>query len=407
MNIYQLPTIETKKLKSPETKKSFKLNNESLVLLFFFIGVLVGLSFTYYFYNDLKQDIARAGVPLTVVQENNNSNKQYVPQTTEEERVIRVVKEAYPSVVSIIITKDIPKYDFFGFFQGSEKAKIGAGSGFIVSSDGMILTNKHVVADENAEYTVITNDNKKYPAKILARDPVQDIAIIKIEGSGFKPLKLGSVENVQIGQTVIAIGNALGELQNTVSVGVISGLNRTVTASGQGMIETLEDTIQTDAAINQGNSGGPLLNLSGEVIGINTAVDLSGENIGFAISIDKAIKGIEQVKAIGKISYPFLGVRYVLVDDDLAKEENLPVSYGAWLVDGKYASQPAVAPGSPAEKAGLVKGDIILEINGEKISKSNSLAKIISRYNPKETITLKILRNKQEIIKNVVLGEWE
>lgn len=407
MNIYQLPTIETKKLKSPETKKSFKLNNESLVLLFFFIGVLVGLSFTYYFYNDLKQDIARAGVPLTVVQENNNSNKQYVPQTTEEERVIRVVKEAYPSVVSIIITKDIPKYDFFGFFQGSEKAKIGAGSGFIVSSDGMILTNKHVVADENAEYTVITNDNKKYPAKVLARDPVQDVAIIKIEGSGFKPLKLGSVENVQIGQTVIAIGNALGELQNTVSVGVISGLNRTVTASGQGMIETLEDTIQTDAAINQGNSGGPLLNLSGEVIGINTAVDLSGENIGFAISIDKAIKGIEQVKAIGKISYPFLGVRYVLVDDDLAKEENLPVSYGAWLVDGEYASQPAVAPGSPAEKAGLVKGDIILEINGEKISKSNSLAKIISRYNPKETITLKILRNKQEIIKNVVLGEWE
>lgn len=403
MNIYQLPTIKTKKLLKPGQGKGIQF----WVLLFFFIGVLVGFSFTYYLYYDLKQEIAKAGVPLTIVEEKNNTNQQYVPQTTEEERVIKVVKEAYPSVVSIIITKDIPKYDFFGFFQGSEKAKVGAGSGFIVSSDGMILTNKHVVADENAEYTVITNDNKKHPAKVLARDPVQDIAIIKIEGSGFKPLKLGSVENVQIGQTVIAIGNALGEFQNTVSVGVISGLNRTITASGQGMVETLEDTIQTDAAINQGNSGGPLLNLSGEVIGINTAVDLSGENLGFAISIDKAVRGIEQVKTIGRISYPFLGVRYLLIDEDLAEEESLPVSYGAWLVDGSDFSQPAVATGSPAAKAGLMRGDIILEINGEKITKSNSLAKVISRYSPGETITLKILRNKQEIIKNVVLGEWK
>ncbi|MDD5696607.1 MAG: trypsin-like peptidase domain-containing protein, partial [Candidatus Pacebacteria bacterium] len=251
------------------------------------------------------------------------------------------------------------------------------------------------------------SDDKEYPARVLARDPVQDLAIIKIEGTGFTPLKLGSSSDVQIGQTAIAIGNALGELQNTVSVGVISGLGRTVTASGQGMVETLEDIIQTDAAINQGNSGGPLLNLSGEVIGINTAVDLSGENIGFAIPIDKAIRGISQVKESGKISYPFLGVRYLLIDEDWAEEEDLPVDYGALLIEGMDFSQPAVTPDSPADSAGLQEGDIILEMAGEKITKENSLAKIIARYSPGDTVVLKILRNDEEIIKSVVLSEWK
>jgi len=395
--MYQLPSIKTKRTKIK--KDQFQ------VLLFFFAGVMAGLSFTFYLYYDLKQDIVRAGVPIAST--GNGSGQEYVPQTTEEDRVIKVVKEASPSVVSVIITKEVAEYDFFGFLIGSEETEVGAGSGFIVSSDGMILTNKHVVSDENAQYTVVTYDDKEYPAKVLARDPVQDLAIIKIEGSGFTPLKLGSAADIQIGQTVIAIGNALGELQNTVSVGVISGLGRTVTASGQGMVETLEDIIQTDAAINQGNSGGPLLNLSGEVIGINTAVDLSGENIGFAISIDKAVRGIEQVKEAGKISYPFLGVRYLLIDKDLAEEEDLPVFYGAWLVEGADLSQPAVASGSPAEEAGLADGDIILEMAGEKITKENSLAKIIARYSPGDTITLKILRNNEEIIKSVVLSEWK
>ncbi len=408
--MYQLPKIETKKLKSPKIKKLLKTGNKInvcfWVMLFFFIGIIIGLSFTYYLYYELRQDIARAGVPI-IAQGGSGSDKEYVPQTTEEDRVIKVVKESSPSVVSVIITKEVFTYDFFGISQESEKTKVGAGSGFIVSSDGMILTNKHVVSDENAEYTVVTYNNKEYPARVLARDPVQDLAIMKIEGDGFTALKLGSVADAQIGQTVIAIGNALGELQNTVSVGVISGLNRTVTASGQGMVETLEDIIQTDAAINRGNSGGPLLNLSGEVIGINTAVDLSGENIGFAISIDKAIRGINQVKETGKISYPFLGVRYVLIDKAMAEEENLPFPYGALLVEGINFSQPAVTPGSPAEKAGLQEGDVILEMEGEMITKDNSLAKIIARYSPGDTITLKILRDNREIIKSVVLSEWK
>lgn len=394
--MYQLPKIKTKK----SLKARKKTDPQFLILLFLFIG----LSINFCLYYQLRQEIIRAGVPITTSQGN---EEEYVPQTTEEDRVIKVVKEASPSVVSVIITKEVAEYDLFGVLISNEETEVGAGSGFIVSSDGMILTNKHVVSDENAQYTVVTYDDKEYPARVLARDPVQDLAIIKIEGTGFAPLKLGSAADIQIGQTAIAIGNALGELQNTVSVGVISGLGRTVTASGQGMVETLEDIIQTDAAINQGNSGGPLLNLSGEVIGINTAVDLSGENIGFAISIDKAIRGISQVKESGKISYPFLGVRYLLIDEDLAEEEDLPVDYGAWLIEGMDFSQPAVTPDSPADSAGLQEGDIILEMAGEKITKENSLAKIIARHSPGDTVVLKILRNDEEIIKSVVLSEWK
>ncbi|KUK95812.1 MAG: 2-alkenal reductase [Parcubacteria bacterium 32_520] len=172
-------------------------------------------------------------------------------------------------------------------------------------------------------------DNKEYNAKVLARDPVQDLAIMKIEGgNNFKPLKLGNVDDIQIGQTVIAIGNALGRFQNTVSVGVISGLGRTIVATGPDFAtERLEDIIQTDAAINRGNSGGPLINLKGEVVGINTAVSTEGENIGFAISIDKAKRSIEQVKTLGKISYPYMGVRYIILNEEISKARDIEVDY--------------------------------------------------------------------------------
>ena len=291
--------------------------------------------------------------------------------------------------------------------EGTEKRQIGAGTGFIVLPEGMVLTNKHVVATENAEYTVITNDGKEYSAKILAKDPVQDLAILKIEGDSFKPVKLGDSSSLQIGQTVIAIGNALGEFENTVSVGVISGLGRTITASGGGMLETLEDVIQTDAAINQGNSGGPLLNLAGEVIGINTATVLGGENIGFAIPINLAQKDIQQIKTSGKISYPFLGVRYVIITPEIAKKENLPTDQGALVIKGDKPGEPAVTPNSPADKSGLKENDIILEFQEEKITPKNSLAKIISKYNPGDKVLLKILRTGKEITVEVILGEWK
>lgn len=419
MSIYQLPEIHFKRLKAPSVMPGKRLPFPGLFLiLVFLIGLIGGLSSSYIFYLKLKQEVVDAGLPI--IHSEKVIEKEYVPQTSQEQKVIDVVKDNSPSVVSVVITKEVAVYDTeyvspFGdnvFLipqqkqTGTEKQQIGSGTGFVVSEDGLVLTNKHVVSDDTAEYTVVDINGKEYPAKVLAKDPVQDLAIIKIEGSGFKPLKLGSSNDIQIGQSVIAIGNALGEFQNTVSVGVISGLGRTLVATGSTIgSETLEDTIQTDAAINKGNSGGPLLNLKGEVIGINTAIASTGQSIGFAISIDKAKRDIEQVKTLGKISYPFVGVRYVTLDEDVAKERNVSVDYGALIIEGSDGSA-AVTAGSPAEKAGLKEGDVILEMGGEKVTKDNSLAKIISKYDPFDSVDLKILRDGQEMTVTLILDEW-
>ncbi len=354
---------------------------------------------------------------------------KYVAQNTQEQAVINTVEETSPAVVSIIVSKDVPIFEEyyinpfegmpdFGFpsfdFQvpqyrqkGTEKKEIGGGTGFIISSDGMLITNKHVVNDNSAEYTVYTNDGKKYPAKLLAKDSFQDLTILKIQddtGVIFSVARLGDSDGIRIGQSAIAIGNALGEFRNTVSVGVISGLGRTVTATGAGMSETIQDVIQTDAAINPGNSGGPLLNLRGEVIGINTAIASGAENIGFAIPINKAKRAIESVKASGKITYPLLGVRYVTITEKVKKDNNLAVDEGALVKKGENG-EAAVTAGSAADKAGIKEGDIILEINGDKITAENSLSKILLNYKPGDTIQISILRNNQNIILSAVLDE--
>jgi len=406
--MYELPEFNIKKRERKPFKGWFLIGA-------FLLGALGGASTSYVFYLKIKQEVADAGVPI--IHSEKIIEKEYIPQTTQEQKIIDIVKENSPSVVSVVAYKDVPVYeqtfqqDFFFIIpkleqKGTERQQVGAGTGFIVSSDGLILTNKHVVSDKEAEYVVIMTDNKEYNAKVLARDPVQDLAIMKIEGgNNFKPLKLGSVDDIQIGQTVIAIGNALGRFQNTVSVGVISGLGRTIVATGPDFAtERLEDIIQTDTAINRGNSGGPLINLKGEVVGINTAVSTEGENIGFAISIDKAKRSIEQVKTLGRISYPYMGVRYIILNKEISKARDIEVDYGALIVGD---NEPAVVDGSPAQKAGIKEGDIILEINGEKITEDNSLAKIISKYNPFESLNLKILRDGQEIYLNIILGEWE
>ena len=355
--------------------------------------------------------------------------EEYTPQTFQEEAIIKVVREVSPAVVSIIITKDLPVYEqyyespFPGFQipqyrqKGTQKQKIGGGTGFIISQDGLILTNKHVVLVEASDYTVITNEGKRFSAQVLARDPFQDLAILKIENEreidqegdfaeeSFSQVRLGNSSNLQIGQTVIAIGNALGEFRNTISVGVISGLGRTITASGGGMVETLEDVIQTDAAINKGNSGGPLLNLKGEVIGVNVAMAEEAQSIGFAISINKAKRDIEQVKAIGKIVYPFLGIRYILITPETQTEMDLPVNEGALIIKGDGQEEIAIVPDSAADEAGLKEGDIILEIDGEKITLQNSLAKIIRSRSPGDEVVLKVLRGEEEMTIEVILGE--
>lgn len=420
MSIYHLPEFDLKKIEAPASmnivkeEKKEKQNIFLSFLIFLVLGIFIGITVVTYGASSGNSALSVTTAP-------------YTPQTTQEEAVINVVKDVSDSVVSVVISKEVPIYkqvddgatstdpfDIFNFSipkyeqDGTEMKEVGQGTGFFVTSDGMILTNKHVASDLKAEYTVITNQGKEYKAKILAQDPVQDLAILKINSTDvFKPLKLGSSSSIKIGQTAIAIGNALGEFQNTVSVGVISGLGRTITASGGGASETLEDTVQTDAAINQGNSGGPLLNLKGEVIGINTAVSSVGQGLGFAISIDKAKRDIEQTQKTGKISSPFLGIRYVLLDDKVAKLKKVSISNGALILKGDNKDEPAITSGSPAEKAGLKEGDIVTEVNGAKITKDNSLAKIISKYSSGNSVTLKIFRDNSYILKVVVLGEWK
>jgi len=349
---------------------------------------------------------------------------------TQEEAVVSAVEKASPAVVSIIISKDVPilekyYYDpFGGFFEddflipqyrqkGTEKQEVGGGTGFIISKDGMLLTNKHVVLDDEAEYTVFLNDGRKFPAKVLAKDPIegQDIALIEIESEkeSFPFLELGESSDLKTGQTVIAIGNSLGKFQNTVSVGVISGLERTVTAEGQGIAEVIRNVIQTDAAINKGNSGGPLLNIRGEVIGINTAIVQGAQNIGFAIPINRAKRDIDQFNRIGEIVYPFLGIYYTTITPELKEEHDLPVDYGAWIGRNDYGEETEVAifPDSAAEKAGLKKDDIILEFDGIKIDSDNPLAETIWEYSPGDNVKIKILREGEEIILEATLDRFE
>ena len=353
----------------------------------------------------------------------------YGPTVDYEEAVIKAVEQSSPAVISIIISKYLPvieqcPYNPFGnlpqdfqnlfgqdfqFYQpcqkGTELQEIGGGSGFVISSDGLIVTNRHVVADTEALYTVLTNDGKKYDAKVLARDSIRDLAVIKISADNLPVLKLGNSDSIKLGQTAIAIGNALGEFRNTVSVGVVSGLARNITASdaSSGTVEDIEGLIQTDAAINSGNSGGPLLNLKGEVIGINVAVVSGAQNIGFAIPINQVRNSIESVRNTGHISTPYLGVRYTLIDSDLSKQEELPVEYGA-LVRGSDDG-PAVLKNSPAEKSGLKPEDIILEINNEKVTADNSLSYLVQKYGVGDILDLKVLRNNEEIILRATLEE--
>ena len=351
--------------------------------------------------------------------------------TAGQSDIVEVVGRTAPAVVSIVITKDVPKLqsnenpfffspfgnDFFDNFFGipqqpkssppqTEKRKVGGGTGFFVSSDGLIVTNKHVVADEDADYTVFLNNGKQYDAKLLSRDPVNDLAIVKINGSNFPTIPLGDSDQLKLGQTVIAIGNALGEFRNTVSTGVVSGLSRSITAGGSALgTEQLSGVIQTDAAINPGNSGGPLLNEAGEVVGINTAIAQGAQNIGFAIPVNEAKQVIASVKKYGRIVRPFLGVRYVIITSDLAKEKSLPVDYGALIVRGETQTDLAVTPGSPADKAGLVENDIILEVSGEEITEDNPLIKAIARFGVGDRVPLKIMHRGDTKTVTVTLVE--
>lgn len=330
---------------------------------------------------------------------------------SDEQRTISAIKKVLPSVVSISIVGnvvvDVMSTDTGSFSTSSKKQQLGSGSGFIISSDGLILTNKHVVDFDNAkapEFLVTLNSSKKYKAKLIGKDPTNDLAVLKIEATKLPAVVFGNSGQLELGQSVVAIGNALGVYKNSVTKGVVSGLNRSIVASGnQVQSETLSNVIQTDAQINLGNSGGPLINLSGEVIGVNVAVDEGGQSLGFAIPSNEVKPVVVSVKRDKKIIRPRLGIMFVNINAEIADQLNLAVDYGA-LIRGTDTSAGVIA-NSPAAKAGLMDGDIIVEVDGKKLDKVG-LLETIGNYRPGQKVGLVIRRDTRRILRTVTLGSF-
>lgn len=320
----------------------------------------------------------------------------------EESVVTKVVAEASPSVVTIAISdqnsklNQFPGFDFFGNFLNIPEPTTSPkdeykniGTGFVISADGLIVTNKHVVADTTAKYQVLIGKSDIENVVNIYRDPLTDLAILKISKSGLVPLPLGNSDEIKVGQTVIAIGTALGEFNSSVTKGVISGLGRAITAGSplEGS-EKLDNVIQTDAAINPGNSGGPLLNSSGQVIGVNVAVSQSGQNIGFALPINLVKQSIDNFQTTGQFDRPYIGVGYRMISKQTALTNDVPA--------GAYVQ--SIVAGSPAEKAGLKQGDIITEIDGIKLvdNADFSIANYINKKKIGDSVTLKFWRDNKE-----------
>ncbi len=336
----------------------------------------------------------KASTPLTFLNSGTDGNSA----NFVEGSIADVAEKVSKSVVSIVTSTKTT--DFFGQSYSSA----AAGTGIIVSADGYILTNKHVISGAST-VTVVLDDGTTYEdVKIVATDPLNDVAFLKIENaSDLTAATLGDSKTISVGQQVIAIGNALGEYQNTVTSGIVSGTGRSVTASDSSgtTTETLSDMIQTDAAINSGNSGGPLVNAAGEVIGINTATSTSAENMGFAIPISSVKGMLSQLTETGSAKRAYLGIYTVSITAELAKNYNLPVSEGAYVYSS--SSYSAIVSGSPAAKAGLKDKDIITKINGVSIGAAGSLTNLIGEYKPGDTVQLTVIRDSKEIAVNVSL----
>lgn len=389
--------------------------------------------------------------PTRIVEERN-----YV----EESESIEAIQKVAPAVLSIVATKDLQifqqqPFDPFFFFENdpflrdfgfpfqrqqqqqpqqpkqepeTKRQRVAGGTGFIIEGDGFALTNKHVVADQGADYSALTKDGKEYDVEVISRDPVNDLAVIQLHEKvddkkdrktgekkdfGAKPknlstARLGDSSKLKVGQKVFAIGNARGEYENSVTAGIISAIGREIQASdlGGNMRETLSGLIQTDAAINFGNSGGPLINLGGEVIGVNTAVDTTATGIGFAIPVNQIKPVLESVQKFGRIVRPVLGVMHMMLTKEKAKELKLErVEYGALITGDRSKKEFGVIPGSPAEKAGLKLDDVILEVDGGKVTNENPLQGIVQKHAPGDKMKLKVLRNGNTFEVTVTLEE--
>jgi S1-C subfamily serine protease len=335
---------------------------------------------------------------------------QQVVLKSQGELISSIADKVGQSVVSIETTQTTTVRDYFGFSSPSQQ--VGAGTGIVLTEDGLIVTNRHVVPAGTTNVHVTLSDGTEFDdvAVVGRTNPTDslDIAFLKIndtKGKKLKPAAIGDSAKTKIGESVVAIGNALGQFQNTVTSGIISGYGRNVQAfDGEGG-ENLENLIQTDAAINQGNSGGPLVNLDGQVIGINTAVaGGDAENIGFAIPINDVAGLIATVKETGKLQRPYLGVIYISLTPDAAEEYSLSTKRGAYIPPADVLGQEPLVSGGPAEKAGIKPGDVITKIDGKTIDQLSSLSSLINRHRVGDKVELTVVRDGKEQKITVSLG---
>lgn len=371
-----------------ETSLPPRFPKSSTLILAIVLGILAGVG--------VFQLAAKGYLPVL-----SNSlptiSRQEKTQTilNEDNAVISAVDKAAPSVVAIGATTKV--FNPFDPFAAPKNQNNTIGTGFVISDKGIIVTNKHVVADLRSQYSVISRDGKKYEIRKIYRDPVLDLAIVQVDGGDLKALEMGDSSKLKVGQTVIAIGNALGKFTNTVTTGIVSGLGRRVVAGDpfSGSAESLDDLIQTDAAINPGNSGGPLLNSAGQVVGVNVATTEGAQNIGFAVPIDAVKKITDEFIQTGKVSRPFLGVSYRFISKDVAILNDVP--------QGAYIQQ--VVEGSPAEKAGIKSGDIITKIDGKAVDAEGKLSEAISGKKIEDKLDLIIWSDNKEKTATAILQE--
>lgn len=379
---------------APKKQRSSALRQLGILFICAIALVGIGVGGTLWF-QEYSQTNNAAVTGRTTPESDGNELK-----TPEETTVSAVAEQVSPSVVSIVTESTS------GTSRWNAQVQEGAGSGVIVGADGIVLTNKHVIDGARKVEVVLADGTSYADVEVIGSDPLNDIAFLKIANVKDLPVAdLGDSTTVKVGQHVVAIGNSLGQYQNTVTSGIISGKGRPVAAQSGDSVESLTDLLQTDAAINPGNSGGPLLNSSGQVIGINTAIAADAEGIGFAIPIN-AVKGVLKGILAGKgVERAYLGVRYVPLDAAAAKEYKLPVATGAYVYSG--TSDPAVVAGSPAAKAGIKSGDVIVKINDVKVGSRGGVASLIAEYAPGDTVEVTVNRDGKEVVLKVTLGTYK
>lgn len=379
------------------------MNNKILAICIVCFSFLSWILWSYIF-SQINIETSNKNNDIKVIQ-----NSKNISITDLQNEITHIVDTVSPSVVNIIITKDMTIYknDPFSFFRqpvGSVNTKVWGWTWFFITKDGIILTNKHVIDDPNAQYTVILQNSEEYQAKVLALDPLSDLAVMKIEAEKeFQPVEFiqhyeGKYWEIKIGQFAIAIGNALAEFKNSVALWVISGSNRTIEAQW----DKLSWLLQTDAAINPGNSGGPLVNLDGKVMWINTAISWNAQWIWFAIPLSTAKINyiLDSIKNYWEIKKPFIWINYTLINDQSAKQFNIPYNYWAYILERANS----VVDWSSAQKAWLQPWDVILTINGIKITPTNDLISFIQNKIPWEELQLEVFRNNKTINIKLILG---